>query len=43
MVESLKENVDRQKKDLDSLRKEIGEKEMLCSALRVRCHNAPVV
>ncbi|CAB1314741.1 unnamed protein product [Coregonus sp. 'balchen'] len=34
MVEGLKETVDRQKKDLDSVRKEIGEKEMLCSALR---------
>uniref|UniRef100_A0A6Q2XY67 RING-type domain-containing protein n=1 Tax=Esox lucius TaxID=8010 RepID=A0A6Q2XY67_ESOLU len=34
MVEGLKDIVDRQKKDLDSLRKEIGEKEMLCSALR---------
>lgn len=35
MLEGLKETVDRQKKDLDSVRKEIGEKEMLCSVLRV--------
>eukprot|EP00063_Salmo_salar_P046851 XP_014021686.1 PREDICTED: E3 ubiquitin-protein ligase TRAIP-like [Salmo salar] len=34
MLEGLKETVDRQKKDLDSVRKEIGEKEMLCSVLR---------
>uniref|UniRef100_A0A8C7CLX5 TRAF-interacting protein n=1 Tax=Oncorhynchus kisutch TaxID=8019 RepID=A0A8C7CLX5_ONCKI len=34
MVEGLKETVDRQKKDLDIVRKEIGEKDMLCSVLR---------
>nr|XP_046198727.1 E3 ubiquitin-protein ligase TRAIP [Oncorhynchus gorbuscha]XP_046198728.1 E3 ubiquitin-protein ligase TRAIP [Oncorhynchus gorbuscha]XP_046198729.1 E3 ubiquitin-protein ligase TRAIP [Oncorhynchus gorbuscha] len=34
MVEGLKETVDRQKKDLDIVRKEIGKKDMLCSVLR---------
>ncbi|XP_059185403.1 E3 ubiquitin-protein ligase TRAIP [Centropristis striata] len=34
MVDSLKETVDKQRRDLDSVRKEIMEKEMLCSALR---------
>ncbi|XP_026162965.1 E3 ubiquitin-protein ligase TRAIP [Mastacembelus armatus] len=34
MVDDLKDTVDKQKRDLDSLRKEIREKEMLCSALR---------
>lgn len=35
MVESLKDSMDKQRRDLDSLRKEIKEKEMLCSALKV--------
>uniref|UniRef100_A0A3B4X8V6 TRAF-interacting protein n=1 Tax=Seriola lalandi dorsalis TaxID=1841481 RepID=A0A3B4X8V6_SERLL len=34
VVDSLRETVDKQKRDLDSVRKEIMEKEMLCSALR---------
>ncbi|XP_040889566.1 E3 ubiquitin-protein ligase TRAIP [Toxotes jaculatrix] len=34
VMESLKDTVDKQRKDLDSVRKEIIEKEMLCSALR---------
>ncbi|XP_030634477.1 E3 ubiquitin-protein ligase TRAIP [Chanos chanos] len=34
VVESLKDTIEKQKVDLDKLRKEIGEKEMLCSALR---------
>ncbi|XP_044078016.1 E3 ubiquitin-protein ligase TRAIP [Siniperca chuatsi] len=34
MVASLKDTVDKQRRDLDSVRKEIMEKEMLCSALR---------
>ncbi|XP_070759539.1 E3 ubiquitin-protein ligase TRAIP [Enoplosus armatus] len=33
-VDSLKDTVDKQRRDLDSVRKEIMEKEMLCSALR---------
>lgn len=33
-VDILKETAERQKKDLNSIRKEIGEKEMLCTALR---------
>uniref|UniRef100_A0A4W6EQZ7 TRAF-interacting protein n=1 Tax=Lates calcarifer TaxID=8187 RepID=A0A4W6EQZ7_LATCA len=33
-MDSLKETVDKQRRDLDSVRKEIMEKEMLCSALR---------
>lgn len=37
VVDSLKDTVDKQKRDLDSMRKEIREKEMLCSALRVSC------
>lgn len=37
MVDSLKETVDKQKRDLDSMRKDVMEKEMLCSALRVGC------
>lgn len=35
MVDGLKDTVDRQKRDLDCVRKQIVEKEMLCSALRV--------
>lgn len=35
MVESLKDSMDKQRRDLDSLQKEIKEKEMLCSALKV--------
>lgn len=35
MVESLKDSMDKQRRDLDSLRKEIKEKEMLCSGLKV--------
>lgn len=35
VVESLKDSMDKQRRDLDSLRKEIKEKEMLCSALKV--------
>lgn len=35
VVDNLKETVDKQKRDLDSMRKEVKEKEMLCSALRV--------
>ncbi|KAM9361738.1 E3 ubiquitin-protein ligase TRAIP [Symphorus nematophorus] len=34
VVDGLKETVDKQRKDLDSVRKEVMEKEMLCSALR---------
>ncbi|TDH14608.1 hypothetical protein EPR50_G00044030 [Perca flavescens] len=34
LVDSLKDTVDKQRRDLDSVRKEIMEKEMLCSALR---------
>ncbi|XP_067444351.1 E3 ubiquitin-protein ligase TRAIP [Thunnus thynnus] len=34
VVDSLKDTVDKQRRDLDSVRKEIIEKEMLCSALR---------
>lgn len=34
-VDTLKETIERQKKDLDKLRKDIGDKEMLCSVLRV--------
>uniref|UniRef100_A0A3Q1HWZ4 RING-type domain-containing protein n=1 Tax=Anabas testudineus TaxID=64144 RepID=A0A3Q1HWZ4_ANATE len=34
VVDNLKETVDKQKRDLDSMRKEVKEKEMLCSALR---------
>ncbi|XP_051529439.1 E3 ubiquitin-protein ligase TRAIP [Myxocyprinus asiaticus] len=33
-VDALKETIERQKKDLDRVRKEIGDKEMLCSVLR---------
>lgn len=35
VVESLKDSMDKQRQDLDSLRKEIKEKERLCSALKV--------
>ncbi|KAF1391226.1 hypothetical protein PFLUV_G00039730 [Perca fluviatilis] len=34
LVDSLKDTVDKQRRDLDNVRKEIMEKEMLCSALR---------
>ncbi|XP_070814809.1 E3 ubiquitin-protein ligase TRAIP [Chaetodon trifascialis] len=34
VVDGLKDTVDRQRKDLDSVRKDVMEKEMLCSALR---------
>ncbi|KAM7402624.1 hypothetical protein PAMP_017847 [Pampus punctatissimus] len=34
VVDSLKDTVDKQKRDLDGVRKDIVEKEMLCSALR---------
>lgn len=34
VMDSLKDTVDKQRRDLDSVRKEIMEKEMLCSALR---------
>uniref|UniRef100_A0A3Q3WBW6 RING-type domain-containing protein n=1 Tax=Mola mola TaxID=94237 RepID=A0A3Q3WBW6_MOLML len=34
VVESLKDTVDKQRKDLDNVRKEIMEKDMLCSVLR---------
>lgn len=34
-VDTLKDTIERQKKDLDRLRKEVGDKEMLCSVLRV--------
>ncbi|XP_075997302.1 E3 ubiquitin-protein ligase TRAIP [Genypterus blacodes] len=33
-MDNMRDTVDRQKRDLDGVRKEIGEKEMLCSALR---------
>uniref|UniRef100_A0A671WRA3 TRAF-interacting protein n=1 Tax=Sparus aurata TaxID=8175 RepID=A0A671WRA3_SPAAU len=33
-VDGLKDTVDKQRRDLDSMRKEVMEKEMLCSALR---------
>lgn len=36
-MDNLRDTVDRQKRDLDSAQKEIVEKEMLCSALRVSC------
>uniref|UniRef100_A0A3P8QQ21 RING-type domain-containing protein n=1 Tax=Astatotilapia calliptera TaxID=8154 RepID=A0A3P8QQ21_ASTCA len=36
VVESLKDSMDKQRRDLDSLRKEIKEKEMLCSALKTQ-------
>lgn len=35
-VDTLKDTIEKQKKDLDRVRKEIGDKEMLCSVLRVR-------
>lgn len=35
-AESLKETIEKQRADLDRVRREIGEKEMLCTALRVR-------
>lgn len=34
-VDTLKDTIERQKKDLERVRKEIGDKEMLCSVLRV--------
>ncbi|KAM8757891.1 E3 ubiquitin-protein ligase TRAIP isoform 1-T2 [Acanthopagrus schlegelii] len=34
VVDGLKDTVDKQRRDLDSMRKEVMEKEMLCSALR---------
>ncbi len=34
-VDTLKDTIERQKKDLDRLRKEVGDKEMLCSVFRV--------
>lgn len=34
-MDGLRDTVDKQKRDLDGVRKEIMEKEMLCSALRV--------
>lgn len=34
VIDGLKDTVDKQKRDLDSVRKEITEKDMLCSALR---------
>lgn len=37
VVDSLRDTVDKQRRDLDSMRKDITEKEMLCSALRVSC------
>ncbi|XP_028303319.1 E3 ubiquitin-protein ligase TRAIP isoform X2 [Gouania willdenowi] len=36
MVDSLKEMVAKQKKDLDSMRKEVMEKDMLCSTLKMK-------
>lgn len=36
VVEGLNDTVDKQKRDLDCIRKEVKEKDMLCSALRVR-------
>lgn len=36
VADGLKDTVDKQRKDLDSIRREIMEKEMLCSSLRVR-------
>uniref|UniRef100_A0A672KYW6 E3 ubiquitin-protein ligase TRAIP-like n=1 Tax=Sinocyclocheilus grahami TaxID=75366 RepID=A0A672KYW6_SINGR len=33
-VDTLKDTIERQKKDLDRFRKEVGDKEMLCSVLR---------
>uniref|UniRef100_A0A8C2BX88 TRAF-interacting protein n=1 Tax=Cyprinus carpio TaxID=7962 RepID=A0A8C2BX88_CYPCA len=33
-VDTLKDTIEKQKKDLDRLRKEVGDKEMLCSVLR---------
>lgn len=38
VMDSLKDTVDKQRRDLDSTRKEIMEKEMLCAALRVSIH-----
>lgn len=37
VVDSLRDTVDKQRRDLDSVRKDIMEKEMLCSSLRVSC------
>lgn len=34
-VDTLKDTIERQKKDLERVRKEMGDKEMLCSVLRV--------
>lgn len=34
--EALKDTIERQRADLDRVRREIGEKEMLCTTLRVR-------
>ena len=35
-LEGLKSTVDKQRRDLDKVRKEIVDKDMLCTALRVR-------
>lgn len=35
MVANLKDTIDKQRRDLDSMRKEVMDKDMLCSALRV--------
>ena len=37
VLDGLKDTVDKQNRDLDSVRKEIMEKEMLCCTLRVSC------
>lgn len=37
LVEGLKDTVDKQKKDLNIVQKEIMKKDMLCSALKVSC------
>lgn len=37
-MDSLKDTLDRQRRDLDHMRKEIRDKDMLCSALKVSLH-----
>lgn len=37
-MDILKDTVDRQKRDLENMRKEIRDKDMLCSALKVSIH-----
>lgn len=37
VVDGLRDTVDKQRRDLDSMRKDVSEKEMICSALKVCC------